>query len=156
MTGDDRKPAPPDTRSRQEVEADEADALRQSADTARKDVAETGGEPVEPPEAMEVQADLPGLDDNSRQGSAPSWDAAHEIADTRPVGADPAPSAPKPGSEGGQAAAFRDGEAAGPDESNIQIRPAGPNATRDDRKDWDEVDETVDESFPASDPPARY
>src|SRR5690554_6932423 len=87
MTGDDRKPAPPDTRSRQEVEADEAAALRQSADTARKDVAETGGEPVEPPEAMEVQGDLPGLDDNSRQDSAPSWDAARKIADTRPVGA---------------------------------------------------------------------
>lgn len=35
-----------------------------------------------------------------------------------------------------------------------QIRPAGREATRDDRDQWDKVDEASDESFPASDPPA--
>jgi hypothetical protein len=33
-------------------------------------------------------------------------------------------------------------------------RPAGPEAMRDPPRDWDRVDEAVDESFPASDPPA--
>lgn len=35
-----------------------------------------------------------------------------------------------------------------------QIRPAGRESTRDDRGEWDKVDEASDESFPASDPPA--
>ena len=35
------------------------------------------------------------------------------------------------------------------------VRNAGPESTRDDsRKNWDEVEEASDESFPASDPPA--
>ncbi len=39
-----------------------------------------------------------------------------------------------------------------------QVRNAGPNAMADKpRKDtWDEVDEELDETFPASDPPANY
>ncbi|MFJ1292392.1 hypothetical protein [Paracoccus yeei] len=37
-----------------------------------------------------------------------------------------------------------------------RIRPAGPSAMREPPPDWDEVDEQVDESFPASDPPGNY
>jgi len=33
-------------------------------------------------------------------------------------------------------------------------RAAGPDAMRDPPKDWGEVDQASDESFPASDPPA--
>ena len=33
-------------------------------------------------------------------------------------------------------------------------RSAGPEAMRDPPRDWDQVDQSVDESFPASDPPA--
>ena len=33
-------------------------------------------------------------------------------------------------------------------------RSAGPEAMRDPPKDWEKVDQAVDESFPASDPPA--
>lgn len=37
------------------------------------------------------------------------------------------------------------------------VRPAGPESMRDrPRRGWDRVDEQVDESFPASDPPANY
>lgn len=37
------------------------------------------------------------------------------------------------------------------------VRNAGPDATRDDSKvEWDETDQALDESFPASDPPANY
>lgn len=36
------------------------------------------------------------------------------------------------------------------------VRSAGPQAMRDrDQREWDKVDQAVDESFPASDPPAR-
>jgi uncharacterized membrane protein len=33
------------------------------------------------------------------------------------------------------------------------VRPAGPEAMAHPPKDWDEVDQAADESFPASDPP---
>lgn len=52
-------------------------------------------------------------------------------------------------------AAFRDGEAVGPKEADVQVRPAGPESMRDrPRRQWTAQDEASDESFPASDPPA--
>ena len=57
--------------------------------------------------------------------------------------------------ESGGAAAFKDGKKPGPKTSDVQVRPAGPESTSSKTsKDWDEVDEAADESFPASDPPA--
>ncbi|MCB1496047.1 MAG: hypothetical protein KDJ86_09700 [Bauldia sp.] len=46
-----------------------------------------------------------------------------------------------------------------PDEEVVPpppVRPAGPDSMRDPPKEWDEVDEDSDESFPASDPSAKY
>lgn len=37
-----------------------------------------------------------------------------------------------------------------------KVRDAGPDAMKNPPKKWDETDEAVDESFPASDPPAKY
>jgi len=37
-----------------------------------------------------------------------------------------------------------------------EVRQAGPEQMRDPPEKWDRVDEQVDESFPASDPPANY
>jgi hypothetical protein len=57
----------------------------------------------------------------------------------------PAPAAP----------AFRDAEKPGPNEAEVQIRPAGPDSMRDKiKKEWKPEDQAADESFPASDPPA--
>jgi hypothetical protein len=36
------------------------------------------------------------------------------------------------------------------------VRPAGPESMRDPPRNWTERDESSDESFPASDPSARY
>lgn len=47
-------------------------------------------------------------------------------------------------------AAFAHGEADG------SIRNAGPEGMRSDPPNWDRVDQSSDESFPASDPPANY
>lgn len=40
--------------------------------------------------------------------------------------------------------------------SDLRVRQAGREEMRDPPEEWDRVDETSDESFPASDPPARY
>lgn len=48
-----------------------------------------------------------------------------------------------------------DGKPVDEDETR-PVRPAGPESMRNPPKTWDEVDEEVDESFPASDPPANY
>lgn len=42
------------------------------------------------------------------------------------------------------------------DQSQEYIRSAGPQEMADPPRKWNIVDETVDESFPASDPPATY
>jgi hypothetical protein len=72
--------------------------------------------------------------------------------------ADPKPHSPKPTAKrkhpNEAAPAFRDSEPAGPKDAPVQVRPAGPDSTRDKPKDWDKTDQAVDESFPASDPPA--
>lgn len=36
------------------------------------------------------------------------------------------------------------------------VRPAGPASMRNPPSDWSLVDEQIDESFPASDPPSNY
>ncbi|MGL5836994.1 MAG: hypothetical protein ACRCY3_00670 [Sphingorhabdus sp.] len=53
------------------------------------------------------------------------------------------------------AAAFARGET---DRENFdQTRSAGPEAMRShEERNWDKVDQALDESFPASDPPATY
>ena len=44
--------------------------------------------------------------------------------------------------------------APGPVGQSGAARSAGPEAMRDPPSDWEKVDQAVDESFPASDPPA--
>ena len=60
----------------------------------------------------------------------------------------------KPKSE--DAAAMQDGKKPGPKTSPVQVRDAGEDALADKPKTWDEQDEAVDESFPASDSSAKY
>ena len=50
-------------------------------------------------------------------------------------------------------AALREAKAVGPRESPVQVRAAGPEAMRDKGQPWSDVDQVIDESFPASDPP---
>lgn len=62
---------------------------------------------------------------------------------------------PKHSKSDAHAAAFADGETNA--ENFDQTRSAGPDAMRSEaRRSWDNVDEAVDESFPASDPRGNY
>lgn len=54
------------------------------------------------------------------------------------------------------AAGMKDGKKPGPKASPVQVRDAGKDAQADKPKTWDEQDEAVDESFPASDSSAKY
>lgn len=54
------------------------------------------------------------------------------------------------------AAAMKDGEKPGPADAPVQVRPAGTEDQTSEPTSWDEVDEAVDESFPASDATAKY
>lgn len=38
----------------------------------------------------------------------------------------------------------------------VNVRNSGPDSMRSNPPEWDEVDEASDESFPASDPAAKY
>lgn len=61
------------------------------------------------------------------------------------------------GGDGGEvtAAAHSRGKTApGPVGQSGASRSAGPDAMRDPPKEWESVDQSSDESFPASDPPA--
>jgi hypothetical protein len=40
--------------------------------------------------------------------------------------------------------------------SGQKVREAGPEAMKNPPRRWEDVDEASDESFPASDPPAKY
>lgn len=55
-------------------------------------------------------------------------------------------------------AAIRDNDedaGAGPSTGDY-VRPAGPHEMRDPPRRWSKLDEELDESFPASDPPGNY
>ena len=54
------------------------------------------------------------------------------------------------------AAAMQDGKKPGPKSSPVQVRDAGKDAQADKPKNWDKQDEALDESFPSSDPVAKY
>lgn len=54
------------------------------------------------------------------------------------------------------AAAMKGGKKPGPSDAPVQVRPAGEEAQADRPTDWDQQDEAVDESFPASDASAKY
>ena len=55
---------------------------------------------------------------------------------------------------GSHNAALADGQA---DAGHQTVRDAGPDAMRDpENRAWTETDQELDESFPASDPPANY
>jgi hypothetical protein len=54
-----------------------------------------------------------------------------------------------------KAPAFKDKQKPGPAEADVQVRPAGPDGMRQKpKREWTPEDQAVDESFPASDPPA--
>lgn len=62
----------------------------------------------------------------------------------------------KPKSNSDDAAAMKDGKKPGPKNSPTQVRNAGEEAQPDEPENWDEQDQAVDESFPASDSSAKY
>ena len=55
-----------------------------------------------------------------------------------------------------EAAAMKDGKKPGADTSPTQVRNSGEDALADKPDGWDEQDEALDESFPASDASAKY
>ncbi len=57
-------------------------------------------------------------------------------------------------SQGTAPAAFAHGET--PGDNFAKVRSAGTEGMRSDPPKWDKQDQAVDESFPASDPPANY
>ncbi len=59
-------------------------------------------------------------------------------------------------SKSDNAAAMKNGKKPGPKDAPVQVRNAGEEALADKPDNWDEVDEAVDESFPASDASAKY
>ena len=65
---------------------------------------------------------------------------------------------PRPAGRGADRPAYAPGVAAGVGDTGTRgdVRPAGPESVRDPDRRWDQVDELVDETFPASDPPATY
>lgn len=54
------------------------------------------------------------------------------------------------------AAALRNGQKPGAKDALVQVRNSGPGKMADRPDDWDQTDEAVDESFPASDASAKY
>ena len=68
----------------------------------------------------------------------------------------PKPNEDKAKTASDDAAAMKDGKKPGPAKSPVQVRNAGEEAQADTPKNWDEQDEALDESFPASDATAKY
>ena len=56
---------------------------------------------------------------------------------------------------GARRAAGNDEEGKAPGNHDY-VRPAGPELMRDPPRRWTKLDEEIDESFPASDPPGNY
>ena len=54
------------------------------------------------------------------------------------------------------AAAMKDGKKPGPKDAPQQVRNAGTEDMADKPNTWDKQDESVDETFPASDPVTKY
>ena len=54
------------------------------------------------------------------------------------------------------AAALKDGKKPGPKDAPQQVRNAGTEDMANAPDKWDDTDEAVDESFPASDASAKY
>jgi hypothetical protein len=54
------------------------------------------------------------------------------------------------------AAALKNGQKPGPKDDPVQVRNAGTEEMANPPKKWDRTDEASDESFPASDPSAKF